>query len=355
MKKLEELRVGDWVRWNSADWEVTSRTSCGDAGGSELQWELTPERGAERYLVLSRAPAVAEVWVCTAEAGIGGVECETAPDSWRAFHETDSFEQAPRRVRFGGVDFAFDGETSGRAEDDDGNTVTKLTWDYYDVLRARNLAIEIWKEDDADYYEAYDGLVVNPSAFEILPPRPGAGSRRRLKGEDAASAVIAAAFASFFIVPVLGGIVGVFDVGAEYVVAALIPAGCIFVSFACGVPGGLLASALTAAAGVGLLLVKVRGLGGSYWEYLVYGLLLGPLLTEAAARALPGVRASDKPGVAGNATLLILFVIGFAHYIQFAPRPHNPGGLLAECLLSSLPAAAVYLAYRLKGGSDEQA
>ena len=349
MKKLEDMRAGDWVRWNSADWEVTSRTSCGDAGYSELQWELTPDSGPARYLVMSRGTG-GEAWVCTVQTGIGGVECETLPDSWRPLREKDSLEKAPVKLRFSGVDFAFDGGTSGEAEDDDGNTVTKLTWDYYDQTRARNLAIEIWKEDDADYFEAYDGLVVSPSAFETLPPR-----RRRIKAEDAGSAVVALVFASFFVLPLLCGIVGAFNVGAEYVLAAALPAGFIFISYAFGAERVLLGVALSAAVGAGWLLVRFRGLGGSYWEYLLYGVLLGPFITEAAARLLPGVRSSDKRAVAGNATLLILGIIGFAHYAGFAPRPHNPGGLLAACLLPLLPAAAVYLAYKLKGGSDEQA
>ena len=137
--------------------------------------------------------------------------------------------------------------------------------------------------------------------------------------------------------------------------AAAIPAGFIFISYAFGAERALMAVSLIVSIAAGWLLVRFRGLGASYWEYLVYGALLGPLITEAAARMLPGVRPSDKRAAAGNATLLILGIIGFAHYVKFAPRPHNPGGLLAACLLPLLPAAAVYLAYRLKGGSDEQA
>lgn len=358
MPNLEELRKGDWVSWDSRDWEVTDRDTYRESSDYlETQWELQPQSGPPNYLVRSqekKAAGTEEVWVCTKLVPVSGVKLLTPSGELRAFREKDSLAQAPAKVRFRDAEFSLDGQTSGRAEDDDGNTVDKLTWDYYDPGRTRNLAIEVWREPDADYYEAYDGRVVRPSDFTRIAPRPG---RRRHSGPGAAGPVgyaAAAAFACLFFVPLAGGILTAFNVGAEYLLALLVPAFCVYMSLATGAHQGLLLSSLAAALAGAVLVLKVRGLGASYWEYALYGALAGPAIVEAVSRLFGGIRASDKPGSAGNASLLLLFIVSFAHYIKAAPRPHNSSGLLAACALPALPALVVYLAYYF-GGSDEQA
>ncbi|MBI4351231.1 MAG: DUF4178 domain-containing protein [Elusimicrobia bacterium] len=360
MPKLEDLRVGDWVRWDSRDWEVTDRDNYRESSDYlETQWELQTGSGPAHYLVLSRekkAAGTEEVWVCTRRTAIGGVQLPAKSGGWRGFKGKDSMEAAPEKVRFDGLEFSLDGRTEGRAEDDEGDTVDKLTWDYYDPTRSRNLAIEVWKEPDADYYEAYDGRVLRPSDVTPLPPRPGRARRRAVPGEAGpAGYAVAAAFGCLFFVPLAGGMLTAFDIAAEYLLALLLPAFCVYMSLVTGAHRGLLLSSAAAALAGAALVLKVRGLGASYWEYAVYGLLAGPAIIEGASRLFGGIRSSDKPGSAGNATLLLLFIIGFAHYIKAAPRPHNSSGLLAACALPALPALLVYLVYYFKGVSDERA
>ena len=359
MSKLEEMRVGDWVRWDSRDWEVTDRDNYRESSDYfETQWELQPASGPTHYLVRSqekKAGGTEEVWVCTRQTAIGGVQLPVQQGGWRSFKGKDSMAAAPQTVRFAGLDFSLDGQTEGRAEDDEGDTVDKLTWDYYDPGRTRNLAIEVWKEPDADYYEAYDGRVVRPSDFTSIAPQ---ARRRRSSSPGEAGPVgyaVAALFACLFFVPLAGGMLTAFDVGAEYLVALLLPAFCVYMSVVTGVHRGLLAASLAAALAAAVLVLKVRGLGASYWEYALYGALAGPAIVEAASKLFGGIRSSDKPGSAGNATLLLLFILSFAHYIKAAPRPHNSSGLLAACVLPLVPAVAVYLVYVFKGDSNEQA
>ncbi len=358
MTKLEDMRVGDWVRWDSRDWEVTDRDVYrGSADYGETQWELSPGYGSPYYLVRSlenKDGGTEEIWICTKETGIGGVQYLSPSGDWINFKEQDSLQTPPGRARYGEVELSLDGETKGRAEDDEGSTVTKLTWDYFDSTRRRNIAIEVWKESDADYYEAYDGRVVSRSEFQPIPPRAGASRNYGSLG-DAVGYLVAAAFAACFILPLAGGILTACDVGAEYLLALLLPVICIYLSYLMGVHRALLSAALAASLGAALLLIKFRGLGGSYWEYALYGVLAGPAITETAARLFGGIRPSDKSASAGNATLLLLFMISFAHYIEFAPRPHNPSGLLAACVLPGLPALLVFIVYAFKGGSDEPA
>ncbi|HCC48301.1 MAG TPA: hypothetical protein DEQ38_09355 [Elusimicrobia bacterium] len=357
MPKLQDLKTGDWVRWDSQQWEVTDRDLYKESADyQEVQWELESSAGT-RYLVMSRenkGGSVEEVWVCTRQASIGDVERQLPSGEWESFGETDSVPAAPARVRFCGLGFKLDGETEGIAEDDDGNNVTKLTWDYYDDTRKRNLAIEIWKEPDADYYEAYDGDVVKSSDFSVIPPS-AAPRRSLLRGSEAAGTFVAGCFVCFFFLPIVAGVMGAFDTGAEYLVALLVPAACAFIAVLAGAHRGLLAVALAAAVGGAILALKLRGLGGSYWEYAMYGALGGAAIAEFFSRVFSVERSSEKGWIAANASLLFLYIVGFAHYIKFAPRPHNPGGLLAACALPLLPAAAVFLVYFFKGGSDEPA
>lgn len=349
------MRRGDWVRWDSRDWEVTDRTVYQDSAAySEVQWELSPDGGRERYLVFSReneGGRTEETWVCTEQTSIGGVEYHAGAGEWRPFREQDSLPAAPPAVRLGGTDFALDGESKGTAEDDEGDTVVKLTWDYFDGARRRNLAIEIWKEPDADYYEAYDGRVVRPSEFQFLPPRP----RRGAKIGEVAGHLVAIAFAGLFLVPIAGGFLNVFDVGAEYLLAALVPGLLVYVAYMRGALPGLLASALPAGFAAGWLAVKLLGLGDPYWRYALYGLVAGPVLAEASSRLFPEARRTDKAAAAAGATMLFLYVISFSHYVNYAPRPHNMSGLMAACALPLPPALAVYLLYRLKGDPDGNA
>lgn len=358
MPKLEDLRAGDWVRWDSRDWEVTDRDTYRESSDYfETQWELQPLSGPTHYLVRSqekKPDGVEEVWVCTKQTAIGGVQVEAKSGGWRSLKGKDSMAAAPAKVKFDGLEFSLDGQSEGRAEDDEGNTVDKLTWDYYDPGRARNLAIEVWKEPDADYYEAYDGRVVRPS--DLTPIAPRVSSRRQgASVGEAAGYAVAAAFACLFIVPLAGGVLTALDVGAEYLLALLLPAACVYLAFVTGAHQGLLISSLISSVPAAVLLLKFRGLGASYWEYAFYGVLLGPAVVETASRFFGGIRASDKSSSAGNATLLMLFILSFAHYIKAAPRPHNSSGLLAACVLPLAPALAVYLAYVFKGDFDEPA
>jgi len=357
MKKLEDMRVGDWVRWDSRDWEVTDRDGYRESADyAETQWELEAGSGETYYLVRSqenKAGGQEEVWVCTTQTGISSVQFCGPSGEWRNFIEKDDLQAPPARVRYDGAELSLDGETKVKAEDDDGNTVPKLTWDYYDQARKRNVAIEIWREPDADYYEAYNGRVVRPADFGLLPPR---ASRNRGGGmESVGSFLVAAAMVAFLVLPLVGGMLTSLDVGAEYLLALGLPAVCFALSLMRGAHRGLFYSSLAGALAAAILLLKFRGLGGSYWEYAVYGALGGPAIAETASKVFAGIRASDKAFSAGNAALLLLFILSFAHYIRFAPRPHNPSGLLAACVLPLLPALLVYFAYVLKGGSDEQA
>lgn len=353
MTNLQDMRAGDWVRWGSIDWEVTERTLYRESADyQETQWEL--EGGGDtRYLVMSvenKGGTSETAWVCTRQTGIGRIQ-RPEGGGWKNFREKDSMQAVPPKVKFDGVDFTLEGETEGSAESDEGETVNKLTWDYYDATRKRNLAIEVWQCSDADYYEAYDGQVVRPADFARIPAK----ARRGLPRGEALGALVIAAFSCLFFLPIVGGMMGAFDTGAEYLVALMMPALLAFTAYVVGTHRGMLAAGIILGIAAGIVMLKTLGTGLSYWQYAGYGLAVGVAVAELGARLLGGVRRSDKSWTAGLAALLALFILSFAHYIQFAPRPHNPGSLLAACALPLLPAVILFAGYFFLGGSDEPA
>ncbi|HAH30965.1 MAG TPA: hypothetical protein DCL44_01475 [Elusimicrobia bacterium] len=356
MEKLEELRVGDWVRWGGSEWEVTDRNTYAKSGAyNEIHWKLEPDMGQERYLVMSKedkGASVEEICVCTREAVISDVEYKAQSGQWQAFRETDSLSEAPATIRFKNLEFNLQGETSGTDEDDDGNTVTTLTWDYYDSSHSRNIAIEIWKEPDADYFEAYDGNVTKPSDFELLPPRAATITKSFIK--ESVPAVILFLFSCAFALPLLAGILNVCNIGGEYVFACAIPVLFILIAGTLASSRNLLGAALAAAIITAMLLIKFRGLGASYWEYSLYGAIAGPALASIMGTLFPGAGRWDKPLAAANATMLLLWIISFAHYITSAPQPHNPGVLFAACALPLAPAALVLALYKVKEAVNER-
>ncbi len=358
MKKPDDLQKGDWVRWDSRNWEVTDRDLYRESDDySEVQWELTPDSGPEHYLVRSRenkAGSVEEIWICTRQTKISRVEYLDSDGQWERFRATDSVSPVPSRARYDGLELTLDGETQGTAEDDEGDTVTKLTWDYYDAGRRRNIAIEVWKEPDADYYEAYDGRVVSPSDFTHIPRPAGAGRRVRIGSGSLFHFAIAGLIAYAFLITTVGAIMNLCNTGAEYITAVLLPVLFLVYSVIKGAHRGLLFASVAGGVAAALLLIKFRGLGASYWEYAIYGMLAGAAAAEGAGKLFTDVVARDKSFAAASAALSCLFIVGFTHYVKFAPRPHCSGGLFAACVLPLLPAALIYFIYLRREGSDEQ-
>lgn len=354
MATLEELRPGDWVRWGSVDWEVTGRTVYRESADyQEVQWEI--EGGhSTRYLIMStenKGGGTEVIWVCTRQTGIGRVQLSEG-NGWRSFREKDEMSAPPRQVKYDETLYRLEGETQGRAEDDEGNDVNKLTWDYYDASGKRNLAIEVWQCPDADYYEAYDGLVVKPSEFARIKAPP-----RRLPklDKDMLSALVVAGFGCVFFLPLAGGLLTAMDIGAEYVVLLALPALAIGLAAAARARLELLAACCAFGLAAGIAVLKLRGPGLAYWEYAAYGLAAGPAAAELLSRFFGGIRSSDKALSGACASLLAMFAVGFSHYTGYAPRPHNLGMLFAACVLPLPPAALVLAGYLFFGGSDEQA
>ena len=172
-KPLEDLKKGDCLRYRQTDWFVFCREIYKETEAyQETQWTLVAKGNIAVYLIRSeekKETGLECIWVLTKQIPLDTLQYEPSPGTWLPLFEEPFVSAAPRSLRLGSTIVNFEGETSGLARDDEGLTVTKLTWDYYDDTKTRNIAIEVWKESDRDYPEAYDGAVVQASDFEILP------------------------------------------------------------------------------------------------------------------------------------------------------------------------------------------
>ena len=161
---------------------------------------------------------------------------------------------------------------------------------------------------------------MRPSDVTQIAPR--AGSRRSPTSignsvGNAAGFAVAAAFACLFLVPLAGGVLTALDVGAEYLLALLLPAACVYMAFVTGAHQGLLISSLISSVSAAALLLKFRGLGASTGSTLFTALLLGRPVVETASKFFGGSGLRINPPPERHAADAVH--PRFAHYIKAAP------------------------------------
>ena len=333
-------------------WRVTEKNVCKEASSySEVQWTLESDSNGEAYLLKTEEKTTEGdkvSWVFTRGTGLGGVHFEKKPGEWIAFKELDMPSSPPKTVKFVNDYFSFDGETSGEAVDDEGDTVTKVTWDYYSTDRRRNLAIEIWKEPDRDYPEAYDGKVVEPSAFTVQEAKFQVyGGARRAGGsflsEELGKNLFVAAMAAF--VATTAGL------PMDYVLFFGVPAGILIVMAARRPPPWLYLSSACVWAGVGAL-VRYKGFGLSFWYLTAFCAALSLVLPRLIAASFSGLAAGRYYRVAVYGVLPALWVYSFLEYFRYAPGPRAFYQVFAACLLPLAAAGLCALLARITEGSN---
>ena len=193
LPELQDVDAGRLLLYKGQEWLVAERTSSGGVGYSELQWTLhgKGQDSGTYYLMRTKELGGPDAWVLTKQARLNSFFYERRPGDWDCFKELSLPKEPPQAVKYQDAYFNFEGESSCDAVDDEGDTVTKVTWDYYSADRRRNLAVEIWKEPDRDYPEAYDGAVVQPSEFTVLD-KTAKVKRRRIYSSGGGSEEVSA-------------------------------------------------------------------------------------------------------------------------------------------------------------------
>lgn len=350
LPKLDAIAAGNVVRYLNAEWTVLEKSVRRDSGHyTETQWTLRGHFGEDSYLLKTeerKRGGVEVIWVFTRPTVLESISYESAPGAWTNFKELNMPSPAPRKVKFVNEDFFFDEETVVDAEDDDGNIVPKATWDYYSSDRKRNLAIEIWKEEDRDYPEAYDGKVVEVSAFEVLAKKASAYALGGISG-SAFDAVKSSAgmFFIFGLVLVGNGVPMDFFLFLAPLVGAL------GIMIARRLPLQLWASSVAIWVAVALL-ARFSGYALSFW--FLGAVCVG--LSLLMPRLMAVLFSSEEPGAGWQAAVFgafpALWCYSFLQYFVYAPGPRADYQLFAVILLPLAASGVCALLSRVSEGSN---
>lgn len=352
-KTLDSAGTGSVLRYRGEESYVAEKAVNRESGTYlEKQWTLRSTLGADRYLVKSeekKASGLEVIWVLTSAIRLGSVTGAEEPGGGSAFPDPDAMpETPPRAVGYNGGVYTFAGKSSVKAADDDGDMVTKITFDYYSGDRRRNLAIEIWKEPDKDYPEAFLGDVVNPAEFELLDKKVDV---IKTIGNNGFSGPLPELQAGFSVVGLAGLVVLVNGMPIEYIIgfgvpAALIFAMCLLVS----------ASWLRIATGALLAVVALAAYIGRFalpfWHIAFGCLVVSAMLPRLIGGFYPGERLSGHFRVSLYGVLPALWLYSFTEYLFFAPGPHASYQFLAAALLPSGAAAVCALVNFMLEGND---
>ncbi|HBA61768.1 MAG TPA: hypothetical protein DCZ92_13350 [Elusimicrobia bacterium] len=346
---LTAAERGRYIKYQGREFCVTETTTNRESGTyTERQWTL--ESGSEElYLIKTeekKASGLEVLWVLTRQTSLGGVTYEISPGEWIKFRESSMPDTAPRVVRCMAGDYNYEGSTSVRAEDDEGDMVPKITWDYYLPGRRKNLAIEIWKEPDQDYPEAYLGDIVRPEDFEVLDKKARAGTygKGSLPGFEGVKAGLTG-FGMFGFIAIANGF------PMDYYFALGVPLALVIVMCLMRVPVWLGISSACVWAFV-LALGEFGGFKLSFWYIAVSCAALSALLPRLMRLFFSGEEISEHWRVAAFGALPALWVYSFIEYAVFAPGPHAAYQFFAACLLPLAAAGAAALLNRALEGSD---
>ena len=335
-KPLEDLKKGEAIQYDLKDWFVKDRSVYKESDDyKEIQWTVYNDKEGERYLIRSeekKENGFEYIWVFTKPIDINAVEYKAPSGQFEFLKESDFVASPPKELQFDSTIFTYTGETTGEAKDDEGLMVTKLTWDYYDPSGARNLAIEIWKEEDRDYPEAYLGLVIEPYKITILPKEKA----RSIKHAQAKFNSKIFGYGAFGIM-----LLWMSGVPLDVCIALSVPATALYLIIVMyGLPWLYLASFSVWAAMIALFIFTK--FSGSYWLIMSVGIFLASMIARLSNLIPLKEDNPDYSLIAITGLLPILWIYSFIMYFRFAPGPHTIGQLLITCLLPAIASGICY-------------
>ena len=313
----------------------------------EIQFTLRASGHKTFYLIRSEERKVSGsevVWVFTQRISLSKLKYEVSPQDWRAFQENKFVSSPPQTILMDdptGTRLTFCSETSVRAKDDEGLTVTKITWDYYDASGLRNIAIEIWKENDGDYPEAYDGTVVQPSEFEILSEEVRKTVVHKIKPFEAQ-----AFWGSVGAVILFSAILCLAGLPFDCALAAAVPVISVIFIFQRSSYFGWFIFLLTALP-LGGVLVLGHGFFTSFGRVTFLAIIISVAAPKAIAAIKPDAVEEGNPVLFAACLLPVLWIFSFFMYFKFAPGPHRAGQLFAACALPLVITALAFFIHRV--------
>src|SRR5579883_2763129 len=182
--QLQRLRAGDRLRYHGVQWEVRTYSTYTDVKGYETEeWLLVSSSGKEYYLLREIDPQNPPLhWYLAEELKYPTIlDPQTSRDRLLTLGDDMRSHQSPYpELQLFNRLYAFESQTEGTYESD-GNTRSRITWDYWDKSHLWNLALEAWSDGTLVVYSTRE---VQPTDFSEIQSGTGAA---RLLGEEAAA------------------------------------------------------------------------------------------------------------------------------------------------------------------------
>lgn len=328
-----EPRTGQSLLFEGREWTVTEQATYRSAEGYQVHEWCCEAEGTTAYLLKERDPGQSSVrWFFTREIDAAGVFL-AGGDRLREWLARDPELSPPPALVFQGATYHYEDTTEGTHEDDSGERVLKITWDYWDAGRHRNLALERWPDRSLD---AYLGASIEPAQVGLRTAEgPEAAARPRWNP-------FASALTTLPVVYAVGFFLGwPFDEALTLAMFAGAAAG--WLAALSQAPAVALAALVMAAVGAGVYgqfppLTSAGGLAVVLGTPVVIGWL-------AQRRGHAGKTGTVRYAAAFAAGTPILGIGSYA-YFRWAPGPHTPDQLV----LALGPAAVAALAGVLVAG-----
>jgi hypothetical protein len=327
-------RVGQSLRIDGAEWEVTDHSSYWNPEGHRVTEWCCETEDTEAYLLKEVQEGAPTRWFFTRKFDGAAVSLPTR-QPLPAWIEQNRTAAPPPELTYEGRAYRHKDTDEGTYEDEPGERVRKTTWEYWDAGEAHNLAVERWEDGRADFYH---GAYIEPGAVVpvegeageaearptgVAAPKPGLHSGAA--SPAALTAAVAKASNPFRVAVVLVP----FAYLLPFFLGKPFDEG---LSVALGVAGvgGWLAALFRAPAAAGAAALGLPVLAVLFWYYPPLTSLagLGFLLAAPAVVAFAGRRAvaqGRKPVLYAAAAVVAgpLLGLGLYHYFEFAPLPHS--------------------------------
>lgn len=327
-------QVGVVVHVAGRAWEVTEQsTYTNDEGYQVTEWTCEAS-GATGYLLKEgEAESGVTRWFFTKEIDTDAVRVEG--ETLEAWLKPRPGATPPPTLSYAGGTYAY-GDTTEGVHEEDGAREKKITWDYWDAGRKRNLAVEHWEDQS---FECFLGEYVDPDRVVV---RPGGGTTAARKAGGDAHPWARAALG----LPVGYGVgfIGGWPLDEALTLALAAAFGFGWVSAVRRAPAPALAALLAGALAVAAFM---RFPPLTTWAGAIT-LLGAPALVGGVGKLRGHAARRRAVGYAGAfAAGAPLAAAGYAHYASYAPMPHTPMqlalalapaavGLLLGCLTAGL-------------------
>jgi hypothetical protein len=344
-------QVGQTLRFDGVDWEVTDHSSYWDAGGYRVTEWCCESADTEAYLLKEVKEGEPTRWFFTRSIPAAAV---TGPGGDAVTKRPSGAETPPATLTYDGESYRYAETTDGTYEEEPGQRTGKATWEYWDAAHLRNLAVEVWPDGRIDCYRGTyiePGQVTltsaaaaraedatTPAARRIAPAaRPGRTWTLVANPFLAAAVAFPLAYAVAFVTG------RPFD---QSLAAALGLAGI----------AGWLFGLLGAPRAGGLVLLGAPALAVGFWRFPPLTSAVGLAALVAAPAAVAWLARAGRRGPVLYAATTVVAApalgVGLYHYFRFAPEPHRLeqlglalgpaviGGVVA-CLVAALVLARV--------------